>query len=292
MITKINFIDDPNNTTFENRQVTYEAIIIGGPKEGQILQNVKAMNEYGGEFNFSEKIYRPINTKNISDLPISEHVGDIVYVGFLQGYTRAPVIIGAGDQPNDTSLSGATSKDGLIDHKQYNGIYQAIDKNGNWIIQRKGGTYDSDSISFVPNENANLASIQLIDQKVIHAVGNNVSSTMDGATEKITVVFKSGMTVTLDGKADSAKIKTAAGGEINIVKEKIAIGNGTAELFDQLSKALDKLSTFFQSKDATHDHIGNLGYPSSPPETASDFVQIGTDLAAIKALIDAIKGSL
>lgn len=271
MIVKVNFVGDPDNTTFQNSQVTYEAVILGGPKEGQILQNVKAMSDYGGEFNYSERIYRPIAT-SLKSLPLSDHVGDIVFVGFLQGFTRAPVIIGAGVQPNDIDFTGATREDGFIDQRQYNGIYTSINKNGEYLIQRKGGTLDPDSGVFVPDQNGNLSSFQLKDTQSIHMAGGTV--------------------VTMDGATDSVNVKTKGGGEVNVVGDRIAIGNGTAELFQQLSNALQKLITFFNNVDATHDHIGNLGYPSSPPETAAQFTQLGTDLSAIKGLIDAIKGTL
>lgn len=273
MITKVHFVDDPQNTTFLNRQVTYEAIILGGPKEGQILQNVKAMSEYGGQYNFSERIYRPISTKNIEDLPISEHVGDIVFIQFLQGNTRAPVIVGAGVQPQDLDFTGSTLADGFVDQWQYNGIYQLIDKNGNFLLQRKGGSLDPDSGVFIPDQDGNQISMQMMAQRLSFTFGN-------------------GMVAVLDGTADSVQIKTKAAGEINIVKDRIAIGNGTAELFQQLSDTLQKLITFMNNIDSQHVHVGNLGYETSIPVTSSDFTQLGSDLSDIKALVDAIKGSL
>jgi hypothetical protein len=298
MVTKVYFTDDTSglyssNPTYENVQVTYEAVIIGGAKEGQILQNVKAMSDYGGQYNYSERIYRPTSTKNLEETPISEQDGDIVYVLFVQGNTRAPVIIGAGVQPLDEDFTGSTTEDGFVDQRQYNGVYQLIDKNGQYSLIRKGGSLDPDSGVFVPTQDGNLASFQLMDEQVIHSVGGNViTSTMDGAANTMTIAFKSGLTVTLNGEADSAQIKTAGGGELNIVGGKLALGAASAELFDQFSKTLGKLITFMNSVDSTHEHLGNLGYPTSAPITASQFTQLGTDLQAIQTLIDGIKGSL
>lgn len=294
MITKLFFVDDhANNPTYENQQVTYEAVILGGPKEGQILQNVKAMSDYGGVYNYSEKIYRPTSTKNLEEKPISEQDGDIVFIQFIQGNTRAPVIVGAGVQPQDLDFTGSTTDDGFVSQSQYNGVYQLINKNGEYIVTRKGGSLDPNSGVFVPDQTGNLASFQLKDEKIIHSVGGDVvTSTMDGAANSMTIAFKSGLTVTLNGAADSAQIKTSGGGELNIVGGKIALGATSAELFDQFSKTLAKLIAFFNSVDSAHVHVGNLGYPTAPPTTAAMFTQLGTDLQAIQTLIDGIKGSL
>lgn len=293
MITAVHFVGDTDNPTYLNNQVTYEAVIIGGPREGQILQNVKAMSDYGGQYNYSERIFRPTSTKNLEEVPISEQDGDIVFIEFLQGNTRAPIISGAGVQPLDEDFTGSTVEDGYIDQRQFNGIYQLINKNGEYLIQRKGGSIDPDSGVFVPDSEGNLSSINLKEEQIICQVGNGaITHTLDGAAETLTVAFQSGMTVTLNGQADSAQIKTNGGGEINIVAGKIAIGAGPGELFDQLSKTLGKLITFFNAVDATHVHIGNLGYPTAAPMTASDFTQLGTDLTAIQSIIDELKGTL
>jgi hypothetical protein len=254
MITRTFFVDDPNNTTFENQQVTYEAVILGGAKEGTILQNVKAMSEYGGEYNYSEKIYRPISTKNLEDKPISQQDGDIVFIQFLQGNTRAPVIVGAGVQPQDLDFTGSTIADGYVSQSQYNGVYELIDKNGNYLLQIKGGALDSASGVFVPDQMGNLASLKMMQQQLL--------------------------------------MQTQSGAQINVSGSTIAIGNKQAELFDQLSKALGKLITFFNSVDSAHTHTGNLGYPTSPPTQASQFTQLGSDLQAIQTLINGIKGTL
>lgn len=293
MVSRIHFVDDPLNTTYGNKQVTYEALVLGGPREGQILQNVKAMSDYGGQYNYSEKIYRPISIRNFQNTPLSNLDGDIVFVGFLQGNTRAPVILGAGVQPQDINFIGATSSNGYIDQRQFNGIYQLINKNGEYLLQRKGGTIDPNSGVFVPDSEGNVSSINLQQEQIICQVGAGaITHTLDGAAETMTVTFQSGMTVTLNGQADSAQIKTSGGGEINIVAGKIAIGAGSTELLDQLSKALTKLATFFNSVDSSHTHLGNLGYPTAPPTQASGFSQIGSDLTAIQGMIDGIKGAL
>jgi hypothetical protein len=143
MITRVYYTDDEQNLTFENKQVTYDAVILGGPKEGQLINNAKAISCYGGEFNYAEKIYRPIETKELREKKISEHKGDIVYIGFLQGNTSAPVIIGGGVQPFDKDSTGATKAEGFRVRTEYNGVFEEINKNGEWELRRKGGTLDT-----------------------------------------------------------------------------------------------------------------------------------------------------
>ena len=292
MVMATYFVYAPGNPTYENQQVVYDVMVLGGPKEGQIFKNAKSVNVLGGEYNYSEHVWRPNDVTITSGIQLSDLTGDIVHVGFLQGNSRYPIILGGGVQPNDADFTGATTDDGYRSIKQYNGIFTEIDKSGNYTLRRKGGTVNSATGVFEPDESGDLASIQLRDQQIITKVGDNISSVIDGAAQTVTITFAGGMTVTVDGDADSAKIKSSAGGEINISEDKIAIGNNTAELFDQLTQTLQKLITFLNSTDATHSHTGNLGYPVSPPLSAAQFVELATELTTINTALTAIKGSL
>jgi len=276
MITKVHFVDDPSggNPTYENRQVTYEAVILGGAKEGTILQNVKdGTSGGGGQYNFAERIFRPTSTKNLEEKAIAEQDGDIVFVQFIQGNTRAPLIVGTGVQTNDKEFTGASIEDGFITQSQYNGVLQLIDKNGNFFLTRKGGSLDGDSGVFVPDLNGKMIEFSLQDQA-------------------LKVQFSNGMVINIDGATDDVKIKTNGGGEIHIAADRISIGNSSAELLQQISDHLQKVSDWATNVGATHTHLGNLSYSTSPPEQASDYITLGSNLSTIKGLVDQIKGSL
>lgn len=235
MITRVNFTDEETNLTFENKQVTYEAVILGGPKEGQVLQNVKAMNDYGGEFNYAEKIYRPVETKNLKDKRISEHKGDIVYIGFLQGNLRAPVILGGGVQPFDKDSTGATKADGFRMRKEYNGVFEEINKSGEFELLRKGGELNeetgvltpasgeaeefearlkfSDNIMLWEDPNSYIK-FEKEEKKRTDVVGENFQEVIDGTAKKITRRIGD-ITIEEDGAAK--KVTATAGNAVVVV---------------------------------------------------------------------------
>ena len=272
MITRVIFVDDPNNitTNSQNSRVLYEAVVLGGFSSGQVIPNCRLSSILGGDFNFYERTLRAAS-KDVSKTRLSNNDGDVVYVQFIQGTTGYPVIIALDEGLNTGANTGAVAADGQVLRWQYNGIFTEIDKNGNFTWIRKGGTFDAAKQFFTP------ATVEEIKTKV--------------ESQKITITFKSGMTITLDGEADSATILTAGGAGIKVVSEKVSIGKSAIELLEQISQQLDKISTFMSGPGAGHDHLGNLGFPTAPPTQASDYSTLGSDLSDIKEKVDEIKGS-
>jgi hypothetical protein len=290
MIVRVNFIDDDSNTTFENKQVTYEAVILGGPKEGQIIQNVKAMNDYGGEYNYAEKIYRPIDTKKIDEKQISEHKGDIVFVGFLQGNTRAPVIIGGGVQPFDKDATGAAKADGFRMRKQYNGVFEEINKKGEFELTRKGGKLDEATGILTPADGTGEnfeARLKFFENKMVWQDPNS-SITFEKKESKLTtLVGKDGYSEVIDGK--NKKVTTMVGSvkmEMDDSGKKVTLTAGTTVVeidgnsgkikltsdFVDIGKAVSdfavlftELSTAFNTH--THQYLPGPGgpTPTTPP---------------------------
>lgn len=283
MIVRVNFVDQPENLTFDNQQVTYEAVILGGPKEGQILQNVKTMNDYGGEFNYAEKIYRPIDTKNIKDKEVSEHKGDIVFIGFLQGSTRAPVIIGGGVQPFDKDSTGATKADGFRMRKQYNGVFEEINKTGEFELLRKGGTVDSASGVLTPASGTGdnfEARFKLFKNKMVWEDPNS-SITFEKDTSKwIHLVGKSGYSEVIDGK--NKTVTTMVGSvkvELDGNGKKIVMTAGTTVIeidgasgkikltsdFVDIGKAVSDFAVLFtELSTAFNTHTHQFPYSAGP----------------------------
>jgi len=286
MITRVNFTDEESNLTFDNKQVTYEAVILGGPKEGQILQNVKAMGDYGGEFNYAEKIYRPIETKNIKDKQISEHKGDIVFVGFLQGNNRAPVIIGAGVQPFDKDSTGAKKADGFRMRKQYNGVFEEINKKGEYEFTRKGGKLNETTGVFTPATSEFEARFKFFENKMVWEdpnssitfekkekklttkVGDSYTETIDGTAKKVTKMMGS---VKMEFDDASKKATFTAGttvieidgnsGKIKLTSDFVDIGKAVSDF----AVLFTELSTAFNTH--THQYFPGPGgpTPTTPP---------------------------
>lgn len=303
MVTRVNFTDEENNLTFDNKQVTYDCVILGGPKEGQIIPNVKAMNAYGGEFNYAEKIYRPVETKALKDKRLSEHKGDIVYVGFLQGNTRAGVILGGGVQPFDKDSTGATRKDGFRVRQEYNGVFEEINNSGEYELRRKGGTVDSTTGVLTPGkdfearfklfknkmiwEDPNSSILfEKAEMKMTTKVGPNYSEVIDGKAKKITrkigdiTVEEDGASKKLTATVGGAKLEMDGGSnKVTITAGSTVIeidgGSGKIKLtgdFVDIGKAVSDFAVLFTELSTafnTHTHMvpqapaGVL--PSMPP---------------------------
>ena len=284
IVIATHFIDDQLNLTFENVQVTYEVMILGGYLEGQILQNVKSMNAYGGENNYAERIWRPCESSDVTGKKLNELKGDIVYVGFLQGSNRAPVIIGGGVQPNDISETGATKADGFRDIKEYNGVYTEINNKGEFQILRKGGKVDANTGVLTPSDSweaklqMSMNQIFLGDSssnivfnksaKTLTTTVGAVSETIDGSSKKITQTVGS-VTVTIDGAANKVTI-VAGGATLNIDggSGKISLASGLVDLGQSVSDfatLFTELSTAF----STHFHMAPQApagvLPTTPP---------------------------
>jgi len=249
------FTDDAGNPTFDNKQVTYDVMILGGRKEGQTIPNCKLANSLGGQYNYQERILRPAQNPVFGNgkKALAEQKGDIVYVSFV-GKTSNPVIIGLGTHPLDKTTTGATASDGMRMIEEYNGVFREINKDGDLEIVRKGGVYDPVLGYFVPADRSgeeengresdeefqarfrlsddsmlwedpnNSMEFLKTDKKLITTVGKgsfplgdpSYTEEIDGDAEKATITFKSGMVITLDGGSDKVDIVTSGGAQVTV----------------------------------------------------------------------------
>jgi len=260
MITKVFYTDSSENITkgSANPQVMYEGIIVGGTKEGQVINNIRdGARLLGGFGNYEEQVLRAADPSKSFNLlkggdSATRQDGDIVYVAFLGGNPLYPVILGKGTQPKDSTQTGAKSGDGPRQRSEYNGVFKEIDKNGNLIIKRKGGSYDA-------------------AKRVFNAASGNEAS--------------------LELNAKKAEIAGGGGAKIKADDSKVAIGTSSVELLQQIVDILEKVITWVDSTGSVHTHLGNLGYPTAPPTQSAGYTQLSSDLAAIKSKINQIKGS-
>lgn len=307
MITDVFYIDDAKNTTFDNKQVTYEAIILGGRKEGQLITNIKVANELGGQYNYQERIFRKtFNPFAGPDrVPLPEQKGDIVYIGFISGDTSHPIIVGCGTNPLDKSTTGATISDGPIERREFNGVYHKINKNGEYEFIRKGGTYNADAGYFVPADRATeeengkaadeefQARLKFADNEMLLEDPN--SSLLFKKNEKLVTLTvgkeDSSVVINVDGENEEVNIKTKTGATLKIKEGKVGLGTSTAELLEQFSQTLQELITNSQNMQV-ETHLGNLGYPTLTPINSSQYATTGAALQAIKDLVDSIKGGV
>lgn len=253
MVVKLHFIDDETNLTFKNAQVTYDAIILSGRKEGQTIVNAKLCGELGGQYNFEEKVLRATSKpfSGESAVALADHDGDIVYITFVNGNTSTPIIIGFGTQQLDEDNTGATRAEGARHVKQFNGVKTEIDKNGKYTKQVKSGTYDEEGAFLLPDEDAKYE--ETIDKELrTRKYKSGLEITEDGENDKVTFKLASGTLIDVDGaggitfEADGATkivinkegdIDLVSGTKVNIKAPLVDVGEGAAfssTLFENL----------------------------------------------------------
>lgn len=273
MVIDRKFKDNTRNMTNKaiNARVIYDVVVLGGFKEGEKISNCRFMTDLGGNINFSEIILKPTSKKLNTNL--ADQDGDIVYVAFIQGNIKAPVIIGCDNHLSNSN--NANLEDGTRKVTEYNGVNIAINKNGEYVVNRTGGTYNSTKQEFEKTENGQEATIQLInDNIIIQDPANGIIINKSGKT--ITISTNSGATnILIDGTTD----------KINIIGENITLGDATLEFIVKdamlTSWINDKINQVFNS----HTHIGNMGVPTAGPSASFDTVT-GTDIASLKHKVE------
>jgi hypothetical protein len=83
----------------------------------------------------------------------------------------------------------------------------------------------------------------------------------------------------------------ASGATMKLGKGKVGLGGKSAELVDSVVQLMDVLNDTLIAIQAL-TVLGNLGYPTSPPINAADFVKAATTLAQLKAKLESIKGGI
>lgn len=253
MVIRVNFTDDETNLTFQNKQVTYDVLILSGRKEGQTIPNCKLSSELGGEFNYEERILKATTKAFSGDKAeaLSQHDGDIVYVAYVNGHTSTPVILGFGTQQLDQTNTGATRSDGMRSVKQFNGVKIEIDKNGKYTKQIKSGTYNDDGAFLTPDEDVKYE--ETIDKEVrTRTFKSGLTIKEDGENDKVTFTLASGTLIDVDGaggitiEADGATkivinkngdIELQSGTKVNVKAPLVDVGEGAAfssTLFENL----------------------------------------------------------
>lgn len=256
MVVKVRYTDDPFNTTFQNKQVTYNCMILGGRREGQVIENCKLVNYLGGEFNYHERVLRATDFTfhGIGSKALPEHTGDIVYVNFVQKNSN-PIIIGLGTQPLDLDTTGATISDGPRWIEQYNGIKKEVNKDGDYELTRFGGLYDPIKGFFKPSDEfaarlkfsknsmiwedpKNSLEFKELTQEWLLALGDGYTENISGLLENSSREFKSGLKITEDGLLDKVNVVTSGGAktEVDGLLDKINVetSGGVKASFDGL----------------------------------------------------------
>lgn len=207
MVIAAKFADDTNNIAMNSKtvRVFYDVVIIGGLASGQILTNCRLLPQIGGDTGFYERILTPA-TKSVSGSRLTDQDGDIVFVQFIQGHTGYPIIVGFDNGISNAyhELSGAKIDSTIVlrslDHTHYKELH-------------KDGTL-RESAGFLVGEPAAI-------------------DTITNPNEELrTTNFRSGMTITEDGKNDLFEVATSGGTTVlvNGNSNTIEIKSGSATI--------------------------------------------------------------
>lgn len=267
----------------------------------EIPTNCSMLRRFGGVYNYEDYIGRGYNYQDAPDsiAGYNAKAGDVVLVGQFNGQGREGIIIGGLTHPARTTKIQAT--DGPQYDAEFNGMHTNINASGEWTLTFKGQPTNlaqlSDTPSLpIPAPTYNTAvggSYMKFDVKggwtVSDAAQSNPQSIVINKAAGTLVTTAGPITLTMDKNANSVKLIAQS---TTINSSKVAIGSGSTELLDQITQALGDLIKFLNDTDSTHTHLGNLGYPTGAPITASMFTQVASSLEAIQSAINSIKGSL
>lgn len=269
VVTKVIYVGDPANVTnnSSNPRVLYDAVVLGGFASGQILSNCRLGSDLGGNAFLHERVLRAC-TKDVSNSRLSDADGDIVYVQFNQGHTGYPVITCLDNGLSTSGKIGAALGDGPRSIREYNGVRETINKDGEFIQEVKGGTPNPEKGGFAPSSEPLVTTKVHKDEKVTRTFKSGLSVTEDGAGDKVTVTTAGGAIVDVDGKG--GKITLTKGStiiELDGNGDKISLKGGFVDLGASVSDfavLFTELLTAFN----THTHMYVLpAIPAGPSPT-------------------------
>jgi hypothetical protein len=272
IVVGVLYADDPKNVTVksENPVVLYEVLVLTGELAGQMFTNVRKMENLGGEYSYSEHVLRAMaeNTEfsGAGGKKVKETQGDVVILGFLGGQKRNPIILGGEKSPKNSDTS-AKKADGPRKIEEYNGIRTEINKDGEFKLVQKGGSFQAKEGFFKPNERS-----------------SDYESTIEMKDESLIIVFKSGMRIVMDAKNDSVILETKDGSNITVEGNKISLSGSSVEVG---SSAAFSAVLFENLQAAFNTHIHNAPQapsgvlPTTPP-TVPMMPNVGSTSVKVK----------
>lgn len=271
MVIEVKYVDDTNNITqnAKNPEVLYDVVVLGGPQAGQVISNCRLSSDFGGNLNYYERVLKA-TTKKLNVDPLVNHDGDIVFVQFTQGHSGYPVITCCDGGTDTVGKIGASKSDGPRLRRQYNGVLEEINKDGEYIFLKKGGSFSDPE--FVPNSEELYKKVVSKDEKVTETFKSGLTIEKDGAGDKVTMTTAGGAVIEVDG----------ASGKITLTKDATVIeldGNSgkislKGELIDLGASVTDFVTKFNELATAFNAHTHQVPvtggsssgvYPSQPP---------------------------
>lgn len=286
-IKRVHYVDDRTNKS--KQFVEYDIIIRESSGNSSTYQNVPYMGDISSGNDSSETVLEPSDFAyqgKLDDTNVPKNKnGTLVYVAFLDGNLDKPFILGGSLHFRQ---SPATRADGIRKKGEFRGLQWEINNLGELTITYNGNRKPDGTL-----ERSDTGPTQIkVDKDGVFTLTDNQGQKIEMNRTTKTITLSNGTTVTFDGTGDKIRLEAAGGGTLDLTDGKVALGTSAVEVLDKLSTAIDLVSQWAQNIGATHDHLGNLGYPTAPPTQASDYTQLGTDLDSEKSDVDSIKGSI
>ena len=304
----------------ENDAYTYRVDVQTGGRRYTLM--CRQVEKFGDAYNYEEWKSRAGGPKVPLPSPpnYSRMVGEVVIVAHIDGGHEG-IILGCLRHP---SRKTKLLKDKMSYVSEYNGLETTIDDDGAWKLKFQGTainapllkalpmgspipnpiynpissgsfmTFDKDGNFILSDASKVLPQTVKVDKPggKISIISGNVSVIIEKLTQKITISNidteisskKSFKISTLDTEISSTK-------SVKIKSAKIAIGFSGVELLDQIVKFMEQVSDMAMAL-STEVHTGNMGYPTSPPLNASQYLKVKAQVEVLKASVSMIKGGL
>lgn len=266
MVIDTLYVDDDKNISknSKNPEVLYECVILGGAASGQIISFCRLASYLGGDVNYSERNLSK-STKDISKVKLADHDGDVVYVQFNQGHDAYPMIIGLAKGINDKIA--AKKADGPRFIEAYNGIETLISNKGERTTTLRGG--ETTDGRFKAGVDSIIKEEWLKDEKIVRTYKTGMTVTEDGKNEKVEIKTSGGVVTSLDGKGNKISIKAGSteividggSGKISLKGDMIDLGTSVTDFVTKFTELASAFATHFHMVPQAPSGV----LPSQPP---------------------------
>lgn len=266
MVIDTLYADDDKNISknSKNPEVLYECIILGGAASGQVISYCRLASYLGGDVNYSERTLSK-STKDVSKVKLADHDGDVVYVQFNQGHDAYPMIIAVAKGINDKIA--AKKADGPRFIESYNGVETLITNKGERATTLRGGTTTDGR--FKSNTDVIIKEEWLADEKIVRTYKTGMTVTEDGKNDKVEIKTSGGVVTSLDGKGNKISIKAGSteividggSGKISLKGDMIDLGTSVTDFVTKFTELASAFATHFHMVPQAPSGV----LPSQPP---------------------------
>lgn len=235
------------------------------------------------------------------NVPEHQEDGDHVWCLFVNGDADIPIIIGGAQHERvdeNYDFKKPSKSDGEFERYEYNGIEILTDKDGSYSISIVGNKLP---LPGLPPSNPTAIGTMLKINKdgkievVARGTGEIFVSTDTGDIKAETLSGNVSIS-TLAGNVSALAtvgdiLLEASQAKLKLGKGMVGLGGPAGELVDLFDKNLEQLATLIQAMQ-TETHVGNLGYPTSPPVNAAAYAAVHTQILALRLLVGLIKGGI